>query len=241
VQYVLDHPITACVFGASGGIGAAITRQLQDDPRVSVIHAGARSALTGGPKIKTFRFDLTDETSIADAAASIGPVDLIIVATGFLHDSELKPEKSFRSQSPQSYARAFSLNATGPALIGKHFLPLLPRDRWCAFAAFSARVSSVRDNRLGGWHAYRASKAALNMIVRNFAIELARSHQGAIAVTLHPGTVDTMLSGPFQANIVPGKLFTPDFAAEKLLAIIFGLKAEQSGSLIAWDGQQIPF
>lgn len=234
-------PISACVFGASGGIGAALVRQLADDPAVRIVHAGSRSGVTGGAKILPFQFDLTDEASIAEAAITVGPLDLIIIATGMLHDGALQPEKSFRTQSPDSYARAFALNATGPALIGKHFLPLLPRDRRGIFAALSARVSSVSDNHLGGWHAYRASKAALNMIMRNFAVELARTHNQAIAITLHPGTVATPLSEPFQRNVEPGKLFTPDYSAERLLTLLDGLAPEDSGNLFAWDGQQIAF
>ena len=197
--------------------------------------------MEGRNKVLPFRFSLTDEASIADAAAAIGPIDLIIIATGVLHDEYIQPEKSLRAQTPEAYARAFAINATGPAMIGKHFLPLLPRDRRGVFAALSARVSSVSDNRLGGWHAYRASKAALNMVVRNFAVELARTHKEAIAVTLHPGTVATPLSEPFQRNVEPEKLFTPDFAAERLLAVLDGRSPEDSGNLFAWDGQRIDF
>lgn len=236
-----EQPISACVFGASGGIGSALVRQLAASPTVSVVHAGARSDVAGGPKILPFHFDLTQERSIAEAAANIGPVDLVIIATGMLHEGPVQPEKSARAQSPEGFAKAFALNATGPALIGKHFLPLLPKDRRAVFAALSARVSSVSDNRLGGWHAYRASKAALNMILKNFAIELARTHPQAILAALHPGTVDTPLSQPFQRNVADGKLFTPDYSAEALLKVIGGLSPADSGNLFAWDGQRIDF
>jgi NAD(P)-dependent dehydrogenase (short-subunit alcohol dehydrogenase family) len=231
----------ACVFGASGGIGAALVKRLADDPAVSVVHAGARSLVTGGAKILPFTFDLTNEASIAEAASAIGPVDLVIIATGLLHDAKTRPEKSYRSQTPEAYAKAFAINATGPALIAKHFLPLLPKDRRAVLAAISARVGSISDNRLGGWHAYRASKAALNMIVRNLGLELARTHPKAIAVTLHPGTVDTELSEPYQGNVAKRKLFTPDYSAEHLIKVIDGLTPEDSGKLFAWDGAEIPF
>lgn len=195
------------------------------------------------PGATSFAFDLTDEASIAAAAAEIGAdgqFDLVIAATGLLHDGDAhRPEKSWSMQSADAYARAFAINATGPALIGKHFLPLLARDRRSVFAAISARVGSISDNRLGGWHAYRASKAALNMIVRNFAIELATRNRHAIAVALHPGTVATALSAPFQRGVAPDKLFAADFAAQRLLATIEELEPENSGALIAWDGQTI--
>ena len=236
-----SEPLTACIFGASGGIGAALAQELAADPAVKIVHAGSRTPIEAACKIKPFRFDLTDEASIADAADTVGPCDLVIIATGLLHNGVLQPEKSFRGMSANAFAQAFAINVTGPALIGKHFLPLLPRDRRGVFAAVSARVSSISDNHLGGWHAYRASKAALNMVVRNFAVELARTHKDAIIVTLHPGTVDTPLSEPFQRNVEPVKLFTADYSAQRLLTVIDTLTPADSGNLYAWDGQRIDF
>jgi NAD(P)-dependent dehydrogenase (short-subunit alcohol dehydrogenase family) len=120
-------------------------------------------------------------------------------------------------------------------------LPLLARDRKAIFAAISARVGSISDNRLGGWHAYRASKAALNMLIRNFAIELASRNKQAICVALHPGTVDTNLSKPFQAGVTQEKLFTPGHSAAAMLTVLDAATAERTGTLIAYDGQTIPF
>jgi NAD(P)-dependent dehydrogenase (short-subunit alcohol dehydrogenase family) len=123
--------------------------------------------------------------------------------------------------------------------LAKHLLPLLPAEGKSAFAALSARVGSIGDNHLGGWHAYRASKAALNMLLRNLAIELGRRKPEALCVGLHPGTVDTPLSAPFQGNVAEGKLFTPAFAAGRLLAVLEALRPEDSGQVFAWDGQRV--
>ena len=234
-----------CIFGASGGIGAALVDQLAASDKVTHIYAGSRSPSPhGSDKVTPFAFDLEDEASIAAAAQIIGedgPLHLIFIASGILSSDTLKPEKSWTAQDPKSYAKAFAINTIGPAIIGKHFLKHLARDGKSVFAALSARVGSISDNRLGGWHAYRASKAALNMVVRNFALELAYRNKGAIAVTLHPGTVDTGLSAPFQSGVAAGKLFTPDYSAEQMLAVIDGLGPLDSGNLFAWDGAKIPF
>jgi NAD(P)-dependent dehydrogenase (short-subunit alcohol dehydrogenase family) len=240
----LPRPFTTCVFGASGGIGAAVTTILTVDSPTGPVFAGSRLGKAQISLATEFAFDLEDEESIVAAAAlvrDVPPLRLVFVATGQLHDKDFHPEKSWRDQSPDAYARAFAVNATGPALIGKHFLPLLPREGKSVFAALSARVSSISDNRLGGWHAYRASKAALNMIVANFARELVHGRKEAIAVTLHPGTVDTALSAPFQRGVPEGKLFTPEFSARQLLDVIDGLEPKDSGGLFAWDGEQVTF
>jgi NAD(P)-dependent dehydrogenase (short-subunit alcohol dehydrogenase family) len=240
----LPRPFSACVFGASGGIGAAIASALANDDGVTVF-AGSRSGEIAIPGTLPFAFDLIDEASIAIVAGQLRdepPLRLVFIATGLLHDGDSqKPEKSWRDQSPDAFARAFAINATGPALIGKHFLPLLPREGKSVFAALSARVGSVSDNRLGGWHAYRASKAALNMIVANFARELAHGRKDAVAVTLHPGTVDTALSAPFQRGVAPPKLFAPDYSAQQMLDVIDTLQPANSGGLYAWDGERIAF
>lgn len=236
-------PITACVFGATGGIGAALVAELAGRDDIATVHAGSRSGAPEGRKIRPFRFDIEDETSIAAAAATMvgAPPQLVIVATGMLHAPGLQPEKSLKAQSGEAYARLFAVNAIGPALIAKHMLARPPREGRLVFAALSARVGSISDNRLGGWHAYRASKAALNMIVRTIAIELSRINPDAVAVSLHPGTVDTGLSEPFQKNVAAGKLFTAKFAARRLIDVLSGAGPEQSGQCLAWDGSVIPF
>ena len=234
----------AVVFGAGGGIGRALTEALASSGRFSRIHGGGRQMPVGlPPGVDPFTFDLTDEASITDAARSIGgPVELVLVASGVLHDPAraIAPEKSVRAIDGAAMAHVLAVNTIGPALIVKHFLPLLPRDRRAVFAALSARVGSIGDNRLGGWHSYRASKAALNMLVVNFAIELKRTHPQAIVAALHPGTVATGLSQPFRSGVAPERLFTSEMAAGHLLRVIEALSPSDSGGLFAWDGARLP-
>jgi NAD(P)-dependent dehydrogenase (short-subunit alcohol dehydrogenase family) len=236
----LPNGYTAAVFGASGGIGRALTEQLAEDPRCRLVHAGTRSSPPpANPGVAPFTFDLTDEASIARAVENLGDPDLVIVATGVLHDEALKPEKALRSLDAVALARAFALNAIGPALIARHVLAKAPRNRRMLFAALSAKVGSISDNRLGGWHSYRASKAALNQIIRTLSVELARTHPQCVCVALHPGTVDTGLSRPFQAGVSAERLFSPEHAVRQLLAVLDGLTPDVSGRLIGWDGQEI--
>ncbi len=230
----------AVVVGASGGIGRAFVDVLAARG-VTTIHALSRSSLGDLPHpAQANEIDILDEASIAVAAKrifEIGPVDLVVVATGLLHSDELTPEKSFRHLSSDALAKYFAVNTIGPALIAKHFLPLLPRDRRAVFACLSARVGSIGDNRLGGWYGYRASKAALNMLVRTLVIELGRSRPEAICVALHPGTVDTALSAPFRGNAA--NILTPRHAADNLIDVIQKLTPAHSGGVFAWDGSAI--
>lgn len=232
---------TAAVFGASGGIGRALSAALVQ--RGLTVWAGSRSGAEPVDGTRPFRFDLGDEDSIRETADLMtdDKPDLVIVATGVLTLADgTGPERSFKAIDGAAMARVFAANTIGPALIVKHMLPLLPRDRRCVFAALSARVGSIGDNRLGGWHSYRASKAALNMLVRNFAIELARTHKHGVVAALHPGTVDTALSEPFQGNVPDRQLTEPSQAAENLLSVIDGLTPEDSGGHFDWKGEAIP-
>ena len=186
--------------------------------------------------------DITDEATIVNAAATLERVDLVIVATGFLHaDDGSKPEKSWKDFSSEKFTENFLINTIGPALVAKHVLPIFPRKERAVFAALSARVGSISDNRLGGWYSYRGAKAALNQIIKTLSIELARSRPQVVCVGLHPGTVDTGLSRPFQGNVAPEKLFTPTVAADHLLGVINGLTPADTGGVFAWDGQRIPY
>lgn len=228
----------AVIIGASGGIGAALEATLIEEGAFEKVYGFARSR-TG-----TQHLDLRDETSIATAAAHVasGPAPtLVIVATGLLHAGERGPEKAMRELDPAWLAETYAINAIGPALIAKHFLPIMPKAGRAVFAALSARVGSISDNKLGGWHGYRASKAALNMLMRGIAIEEKRRNDRTIVVTLHPGTVDTALSRPFQGNVQAGRLFTPERAALQLLDTIEVLKAPDSGKLFDFEGKEVPF
>jgi NAD(P)-dependent dehydrogenase (short-subunit alcohol dehydrogenase family) len=241
------HKLNVAVIGASGGIGASVANELEEIGSVSKVLRFSRSDQLGeSRKSACLHLDLEDEVSIAEAAnrakALAGELAIVFVATGALYDGKhLQPEKTWRTLSPNAMEIAFRLNATGPALVAKYFLPLLAKGRKAAFAALSARVGSIADNHLGGWYAYRASKAALNMVIKTLSIELSRQNPNAICVGLHPGTVDTNLSKPFQKGVRENKLFTPTQSARHLLSVLDNLSPVDSGGLYAWDGSQIPF
>jgi len=227
---------SAIIIGASGGIGSAMESALTEEESYAQI-IGLAQTRTGAQHI-----DILDEQSVAEAAARVatGPApSLIFVATGILHDQFHRPEKGLDDLDPAWLAQVYAVNLIGPALVAKHFMPLMPKTGRTIFAVLSARVGSITENRLGGWHGYRASKAALNQLVRTLAIEERRRNSSAIVVALHPGTVDTALSRPFQANVPKGQLITPDRAAVQMLDVLDGLKAPDSGRHFGWDGAEI--
>jgi NAD(P)-dependent dehydrogenase (short-subunit alcohol dehydrogenase family) len=236
-------PFSALVVGAGGGIGGALVGRLAGTDRVTRVHAWSRGEATGLPRsVAHERVDITDEATIEAAADHLGDdLRLVIVATGLLHDASagLSPEKTWRDLDKHVLARSFAVNTIGPALIAKHVLGRFPRDERAIFAAISARVGSISDNRLGGWYGYRASKAALNQIIRTLAIELKRSRTEALCVGLHPGTVDTRLSEPFQANVPNEQLMAPDRSAGLMLGVLDRLGPGQSGQVFAHDGEAI--
>ena len=224
----------AIVFGASGGLGSALSTALARSGRFARLCPLSRK---NDPA-----FDLLDEKSIAGAArhaASLGDVRLVIDATGFLYDAQHMPEKTWRDIAPEAMARAFALNAIGPALIMKHVLPLLPSSGKSVFATLSARVGSIGDNSLGGWYSYRASKAALNQLTHTAAIELKRIRPEAICVALHPGTVDTPLSQPFSRRGLVVR--QPAAAANHLISTIDGLGSDDTGGFFDWRGAPVPW
>lgn len=236
-------PRSAAVFGASGGIGLALCEGLAAHG-AEVVYAGSRKGQgPQGAGFRPFAFDLTDEASITAAAETMrgDPPEWIILATGVLTLADgTGPERTFKRIDAGAMAQVFALNTIGPALIAKHILPLMPRDQRFVFAALSARVGSISDNRLGGWHSYRASKTALNMLLKNFALELARTHPQGVVAGLHPGTVDSALSQPFQAGLPDGQLTAPDAAADNLLGVLGQLRPEDSGRVFDFKGEEVP-
>ena len=236
-------PRRVAVIGSSGGIGGALCRRLLQQQGLEVLYSFSRSqpAPESHPAVRHHYIDISSEDSIAEAASFVeSPLDLVICATGFLHGDGIMPERALKELRVEKFKHNFLINTIAPALMAKHFLPLLPRDNHAVFAALSARVGSISDNALGGWYSYRASKAALNMVLRCAAIELARTHTQAAVVGLHPGTVDTQLSQPFQSAVKKDHLFAPDYAAERLLEVVMRLTPQDSGGCFAWDGARIP-
>lgn len=218
----------ALIIGATGGIGGALADALE-----------ARGTTVTRLSRRADGLDLTDEASVERVLGQLTrPQDLILVATGVLAGDGHRPEKAIRQVTAEALATQFAVNAIGPMLVLKHALHLIPRDRPSVFAALSARVGSITDNRLGGWHSYRASKAALNQLIHGAAIELARSHKQACAVCLHPGTVDTPLTRAFAKG---HPTVTPQQAAQHLLRVTDRLSAAQSGRFFDWAGREIPW
>ena len=229
----------AVVIGSSGGLGAAMLAQLQGDPNYTQALGLSRSTEVS--------VDYLDESSIAKAAQSIASLcttsglelRLLVVATGFLHGKQGQPERSFIHLDAAYLNQVFQINTLGPALVMKHLLPLLPKSGRCVAGFISAKVGSIGDNALGGWYGYRASKAALNQLVKTASIELARRNKDSICVSLHPGTVATALSEPFAKtglNVRPASE-----AATDLLAVLAGLNPADTGGLIDYQGQKLPF
>ena len=231
----------ALVIGAGGGLGAALVQGLGSPGSHGIDRVLALGRSTQ-PAI-----DYSDEASLENAAAWVAAqcaaegaeLRLLIVASGFLHGEDGQPERSWSHLDPDYLRQVFLVNTIGPALVMKHFLPLLPRQGRCAACFVSAKVGSIGDNALGGWYGYRAAKAALNQLVKTAAIELKRRNPDALCVALHPGTVDTALSKPFAKTGL--KLRSPDVAAKELLSVLAGLEPQQTGSLVDYQGNTLPW
>ena len=221
----------ALVIGASGTLGTAFCEQLEQDPRCAEVRALGRHTV---PEL-----DLERPETIASAATELAaeaPYQLIVHAAGLLHRDGIKPEKSLSAIELEALQTVFQVNALGPAMVLRHFLPLL--DPMGAMAMLSAKVGSIGDNRLGGWYAYRASKAALNMLIKTAAIELARTRPQSRLLSLHPGTVISGLSQPFRGA---SRARPADVAAAQLLTLIDQLTPADSGHFFAYDGERLPW
>jgi len=231
----------AVVIGAGGGIGGAVAARLAADARCGALYALSRGGGAGPESAVKLVADVTDSDSLSAAAARIGddgPIDLIFIATGLLHRGDaVQPEKSWRAIRGDAFSELFAVNATGPMVALNALLPLVPRDQRALIGVIGARVGSIGDNRLGGWYGYRASKAALAMLIRTLSIELGRTHPQLAALMLHPGTVDTPLSEPFQRGVT--QLLTAQQSAAALLAVLDGATAAQSGEHRDWRGDMV--
>ena len=225
----------AVIAGAGGAIGGALADLSEASGRFREVVRLSRKT--------TPSLNLLDEASIEAAARSVAgrkvTMRLFIDATGFLHNEEFTPEKSLRQIAPAHMAHAFAVNAIGPALVMKHFLPLLPTQGKSVFATLSAKVGSIGDNRLGGWYSYRASKAALNQLLHTAAIETARRRRDAVCVALHPGTVASPLSAPFEKSGLDVR--APHLAARDLLSVIGQAEPAMSGLLLDYKGEVLPW
>ena len=238
--------------GGGRGIGLALARRAlaagaerlvvtARDPSSSAAHA----ELAGDARLTFVPLDITNDAGIRNAAGEIKALvprlDRVICTSGILHEGYIRPEKRIADVDAEALITLYRVNALGPVLLARELWLLLKGDHALQFSAISARVGSVSDNRLGGWYGYRASKAALNQLMRTLSIELARANPNACVATLHPGTVDTDLSKPFQGNVPADKLFTADDAAARLWRVLDGLNPADTGTLFAYDGSVIPY
>ncbi|PMB18980.1 SDR family NAD(P)-dependent oxidoreductase [Fischerella thermalis] len=254
-MFTHTNSCNALIVGASQGIGLGFVKkllQLQGINRVYATYRQPKSAveLTAlsdqyPEKLICLAIDITDEAQISQGVqllrAEIDKLHLVVNCVGVLHEGTLQPEKSLKQINPENLMRYFQVNSIGAVLLAKHLLPLFRHSDRSVFASISAKIGSIGDNHLGGWYGYRASKAALNMLMRNVAIEYGRTSPKTIVVTLHPGTTDTRLSQPFQKNVPPEKLFSVERTVNQLLAVIDQLQIEDSGQFFSWDGSRLPW
>ncbi len=238
--------------GGSGGIGSALLSSLSDQPFVSHISStyyrspaagslGSIGNFGSSVPISWAQLDVTDEASVAAWAASLGELDWLINCAGFLHDTQFSPEKSLAQCSAEQLEKNMRVNCLPNLLLAKHTSSALKSSAAGVFASITAKVGSIADNRLGGWHSYRASKAAANMVLKNIAIEWNRTLPNVRVLALHPGTTDTNLSAPFQQGVQPGKLFSTEKTAGLLIARLQEAHDGPSGRFIAYDGEELPW
>lgn len=230
------------VFGASGAIGSQLTQYYAQQESVKMIQAFSRTEMKSAHnKIAHYRLNFDDEAAYQDLANLIAPqsIDLIVVATGVLHDEQLKPEKSMRDINLKQLETYFKVNTIYPALIAKYFYKKLRSDKKTVFAALSAKVGSISDNQIGGWYGYRMSKSALNMFIKNLSIELSRSKKQAIVIGLHPGSVRSALSEPYLKN-VQHTIYEPFEAASQIAQVLERVNITETGMQLDYRGKIIP-
>jgi len=245
----LDAPGDALVVGASGGLGRALVEELSRVEGIGRVFAWSRSEAGDWPEgvVPSAGVDLERPGTLDEAARDLAGAEAdlrrVFNAAGILHDGSmgLGPERRLSDLDAAHLARIFAVNAVGPLLVFERALPFVPRGDRAMLVSISARIGSIGDNRMGGWYGYRASKAALNQLQRSLAVELARTHRKAVVLALHPGTVDTALSEPFQGSVDEEKLFRPDHVARRLLELSDSATREDSGGFFAWDGSAIPW
>ena len=241
------------VVGANRGIGLALVTAQLANPAVRQVVATSRPggdarelqqlAERHGERLRRLELDVTQPRSLADFERQLqgidGGVDLAIHAAGLLHDGPLQPEKSVGECRPDHLTRLFRVNSIGPLLVAAALLRVAGRQRRFTFAALSAMVGSIGDNRLGGWYGYRASKAALNQFIRTLAIECRVNYPRATVLAIHPGTTDTGLSRPFQKNVSPERLYAPAETAARILRVAAEAEGKRSGGFLNWDGREL--
>ncbi|NJR67883.1 MAG: SDR family NAD(P)-dependent oxidoreductase [Synechococcales cyanobacterium CRU_2_2] len=248
-------PATALVVGASQGIGLGFVKLLLEDTAIAKIYATYRKPETaqalmalsqwGGDRLVLLKMDVTDEAQIESGIQHIqaagDKLHVAIYCVGMLHDHQFQPEKSLRSLNKDQLLRYFEVNAIGAGLLAKHLMAVFRHEEPSIFATISAKVGSIGDNQLGGWYGYRASKAALNMLMKTAALEYARRCPNTQVILLHPGTTDTRLSQPFQRNVPPEKLFTIDRTVQQLWKVLSQIEPGETGQFLSWDGSELPW
>lgn len=231
------------IVGGTGGIGQAFTENLVMRSDVDSISATCHNTEPAikHTKMSWYKVDLTNEAEIKSWMDELQEVDWLINAAGILHTAQQGPEKSIGQFDPEFFMQNIMLNAMPCALLAKHGMEKFKHGRPAVFTTISAKVGSIEDNYLGGWVSYRSSKAALNMILKTIALEWRRALPNVVVVALHPGTTDTSLSKPFQANVSASQLFTPQQSVSYMLNVILKLKSGDSGKFLAFDGEVLPW